>query len=167
MQVIRMNLIDYGRIMISSMQQVVIEVLSQVEQHGLPGENHFVIEFSTSHEDVELPPRLTESYPVSMTIVLQHQFEDLRTDRNGFAVTLSFDDRPECIYIPVASIRSFTDPSAKFNLTFPDLTEIEAQSDPADRPEGDAKFDDAEAQEGSGEDAATVVSLEKFRNRPK
>ena len=167
MQVIRMNLIDYGRIMISSMQQVVIEVLSQVEQHGLPGENHFVIEFSTSHEDVELPPRLTESYPVSMTIVLQHQFEDLRTDRNGFAVTLSFDDRPECIYIPVASIRSFTDPSAKFNLTFPDLTEIEAESDPADRPEEDEKLDDAEAQEGSGEDSATVVSLDKFRNRPK
>lgn len=167
MQVIRMNLIDYGRIMISSMQQVVIEVLSQVERHGLPGENHFVIEFSTDHEDVRLPRRLVESYPDSMTIVLQHQFEDLRTDRNGFAVTLSFGDRPECIYVPVEAIRSFTDPSAKFNLTFPDLREIEQESSPPERTEGDVSSGEPEPHEDPGEDSATVVSLDKFRNRPK
>ena len=161
-----MNLIDYGRIMINSMQQVVISVLSQVEQHGLPRENHFVIEFSTDHQDVRLPPRLMKRYPSSMTIVLQHQFEDLKTEMDGFAVTLSFNDRPENIYVPVSAIRSFSDPSAKFNLTFPDLRNPEVEAGSADKSGDESKFEET-PQEESGGELATVVSLDKFRNKPK
>ena len=161
-----MNLIDYGKIMINSMHQVVIEVLSHVEQHGLCGENHFVIKFSTDHDNVRLPPHLLEQYPNSMTIVLQHQFENLKVNQAGFAVTLSFDDRPESIFVPIDAVRSFTDPSAKFNLTFPDLRELDSSSGTEHHATATPDADDTDKPAEPGEKSATIVSLDQFRNKP-
>jgi len=53
-----------------------------------------------------------------MTIVLEHQFWDLAVTDDAFAVTLSFQNRPERLTIPLAAISAFTDPSVKFELRF-------------------------------------------------
>ena len=53
-----------------------------------------------------------------MTIVLQYQFEDLIVKENEFSVVLSFDNQPETIVIPFASLTAFADPSVKFGLQF-------------------------------------------------
>ena len=59
-----------------------------------------------------------------MTIVLQNQFWDLKVADIGFEVGLSFDDRPELLFIPFAAILGFFDPSVEFGLKF----EVEADA---------------------------------------
>ncbi len=55
--------------------------------------------------------RLREQYPEEMTVVLQHQFRDLKISDTGFEVVLSFGGVPERLGIPFTAIKSFTDPS--------------------------------------------------------
>ncbi len=62
----------------AAMREVVARALSYVAEKGLPGEHHFYITFRTDHPGVVIPPRLRAQYPHEMTIVLQHQFWDLR-----------------------------------------------------------------------------------------
>ena len=52
-------------------------------RHGLPGEHHFYLTFRTDHPGVVIPPRLRAQYPQEMTIVLQHQFWDLKMDEEA------------------------------------------------------------------------------------
>lgn len=53
-----------------------------------------------------------------MTIVLQHQFEELNITDEYFSVVLSFDNVKEKITIPFDSLIAFADPSVKFGLQF-------------------------------------------------
>jgi hypothetical protein len=53
-----------------------------------------------------------------MTIVLQHQFWDLKVDSDRFEVGLSFDGIPERLSVPFAAIKGFFDPSVQFGLQF-------------------------------------------------
>ena len=93
--------------------------MTEVARHGLPGDHHFYLTFDTEHEGVEISERLRASYPGEMTIVLQHQYEDLEVDERGFAVTLSFSSRPRRLGVPWQALRRFVDPAASFGLEFP------------------------------------------------
>ena len=53
-----------------------------------------------------------------MTIVLQHQFENLIVKDDHFSVELSFDNQQEKVVIPFAALTAFADPSVKFGLQF-------------------------------------------------
>lgn len=112
------NLIDYGRLVDEAMHVMVFKVLKRVEQEGLPGEHHFFISFITKYKGVKIGENLLEKYPHDMTIVLQHQYQDLKVDAKGFAITLSFSGNQESIYVPYSSIVSFADPSVQFGLQF-------------------------------------------------
>ena len=63
---------------------------------GCPAEHHFYITFRTDHPGVVMPPRLRAQYPQEMTIVLQHQFWDLKMDDEAglISVGLSFGGVP-------------------------------------------------------------------------
>jgi len=108
------------------MRGVVREALARAVTHGLPGAHHFYVTFKTQAPGVLLAPHLAAKYPDEMTIVLEHQFWDLEVRDDGFAVTLSFNNRPERIGIPWPAIAAFADPSVKFGLQFPGSAEAEA-----------------------------------------
>ncbi len=107
------------------------DVLAETAKKGLPGEHHFYISFDTRAEGVRMSPRLREQYPEEMTIVLQHQFWDLKVTDDGFEVGLSFGGVPERLGVPFAAVKSFVDPSVQFALQFEQLLEAPPAAAPA------------------------------------
>ena len=148
--------IDYGTLMHRAMRGLILEVLNDVAENGLPGQHHFFITFDTMHPDVEMADWLSDRYPEEMTVVMQHWFDNLHVTDDGFAVTLNFGDAPEPLYVPYDSIRTFVDPSVEFGLRFE--TQDDEEEAAAVAPVGDVetKTDDAASD-------AEVVSLDKFR----
>ena len=151
--------IDYGQLMHRAMRGLIRQVLQQVAEDGrLPGEHHFFITISTGSPGVQMAPWLHDRYPEEMTIVIQHWFENLVVDDEGFAITLNFGNSPEPMYIPFDAVSTFVDPSVEFGLRFEtQLTE----SDDDEEAAGDgAESADSEA---AAPQEAEIVSLDKFR----
>ena len=90
------------------------------------------ITFDTQHDAVRLSPRLREQYPDEMTVVLQHQFWDLKITEEAFEVGLSFSGVAERLYIPFEAITAFADPSVQFALQFETL--VDAPEEGAEAP---------------------------------
>ena len=107
---------NYDQLMLDSHRGLIREVLSQVEQTGLPGEHHFFIIFSTTHQGARISDRLKAQYPEEMTIVLQHQYTNLKIYKDRFEIQLSFNRIPELLVVPFAAITGFVDPSVPFGL---------------------------------------------------
>ncbi len=152
--------IDYGNLMHDAMRGLIRKVLSQVQEDGLPGEHHFFISFSSQHPGVRLADWLVERFPDTMTIVMQHWFDDLEVGEEGFGVTLNFNDQPENMFIPYDAIRTFVDPSVEFGLKFESQEGPEA---PPPEPKDKTRADDSAAQSDKAEGEAEVVSLDAFR----
>lgn len=115
--------IRYDILVQDALRGMVRDVLADVARKGLPGDHHFFITFDTNAEGVRLSERLHERYPEEMTVVLQHQFWDLKVTDEAFEVGLSFGGVAERLYVPFAAISSFADPSVQFALQFETLTE--------------------------------------------
>lgn len=148
--------IDYGNLMHRALRGLIQEVLQDVAEHGLPGVHHFFITFDTTHPDAKLADWLRDRYPQEMTVVMQHWFDNLVVDDEGFAITLNFGDMPEPLYIPFDAVRTFVDPSVEFGLRFEtqDADEDEDDEDEGAEEDGD---DDAPRQD------AEVVRLDTWR----
>ena len=86
--------IRYDLLTQQALRGVVRSVLTDTAKKGLPGDHHFYISFDTHAEGVRLSDRLLAQYPDEMTIILQHQFWDLKVDDEGFEVGLSFGGSP-------------------------------------------------------------------------
>ncbi|WP_281982664.1 SspB family protein [Thalassorhabdomicrobium marinisediminis] len=141
-----------------AMRSLIQEVLTDVSAKGLPGNHHFFVTFDTMHPDVEIADWLSDRYPGEMTIVIQHQYEGLDVGNQGFAITLSFGDQPEPLYIPYDAIKTFVDPSVEFGLRF------ETQDDEGeDAPVEEAPMEEMAEPEGESRQDAEVVSLDQFR----
>jgi hypothetical protein len=110
--------IDYGDLIDDAMHAIVKKVLERVVKEGLPGNHHFFISFLTQYPGADVSEALLEKYPEEMTIVIQHQFDDLTVDEEKFSVVLSFDNVKERIVIPFDALTAFADPSVKFGLQF-------------------------------------------------
>jgi hypothetical protein len=126
------DLVRYDLLVQEALKSVVRRVLSDAAREGLPGEHHFYISFRTEHPGVRLSQRLREKYPKEMTIVLQHQFDQLLVHDHGFEVGLSFSGFPERLRVPFDSLSGFFDPSVQFGLKFETSDEEAA----AETPEG-------------------------------
>lgn len=110
----------YDRMVTMALRGVVRDVLALTADQGhLPGDHHFYITFRTDRADVEMPDFLREKYSPEITIVLEHRFSDLQVELDRFAVTLSFNNRPQRLVVPFSAITAFADPSVKFSLEFP------------------------------------------------
>ncbi len=116
--------IRYDVLTQEAMLGVVKKVLTETARAGLQGEHHFFISFLTNYPGVRLSSRMRERYPDEMTIVVQHQFWDMKVADNGFEIGLSFDEIPESLSIPFAAIKGFFDPAVQFGLQF-DVVEEE------------------------------------------
>lgn len=157
--------LHYDRMMENALRGVVREALETAAATGLPGEHHFYITFRTDFPEVDIPARLKQRHPDEMTIVLQHQFWDLKVDTDRFGVTLSFDRVHERLIVPYAAITAFVDPSVQFGLQFPASTPPAAKSEPEPAKEiakADAK---AETPAEAPEPGARVVALDAFRKK--
>jgi hypothetical protein len=147
--------IDYGNLMHRAMRGLIQQVLTRVAQDGLPGSHHFFITFDTTHPAVGMADWLRARYPAEMTIVLQHWFENLSVDDDGFAVTLNFGNQPEPLRIPFDALRTFVDPSVEFGLRF--------ETHEAEDDDGEADEREPPPQPPPSPQGAEVVSLDKFR----
>lgn len=149
--------IDYGNLMHRAMRSLIQDVLTDVEQNGLPGEHHFFITFDTQHPDVGIADWLSDRYPGEMTVVMQHWYDNLKVGSDGFAITLNFGDSPEPLYIPYDSIKTFVDPSVEFGLRF------ETQEDEEDTDEVPEADMAEEVEDDTPARDAEIVSLDSFR----
>ena len=164
--------IDYQNYIDAAMRRVVRDVLKDVQKNGLKSEHHFFVTFQTNHPGVTISETLKARYPDEMTIVVQHQFWDLKIEEKGFGITLSFNNIPEKLYVPYASMTSFADPSVKFGLHFSnnlfedfdeyfdediDIEELEEEFMEA----ANAKAEEQDNSSGPAE----VISLDNFRKK--
>jgi hypothetical protein len=120
--------IRYDILVQEALRGMVREVLSDVAKtKALPGDHHFFITFDTTADGVRLSDRLRAQYPEEMTIVLQHQFWDLKIGTDEFEVGLSFGGVAERLGVPFEAIKAFADPSVQFTLQFETLPEAANQ----------------------------------------
>ncbi len=125
---------------------------------GIPGAHHFYVTFRTRAPGVSVPPDILAKYPEEMTVVLQHQYWDLKVEPNRFSVMLKFGGVPKVLAMPYAAVTRFYDPSVQFLLQFESPLELEAvEEEPAPEPEA--------PQPPSGDDGPKVVSLDQFRKK--
>lgn len=153
--------LDYQGLVQEALRGVVRMVLQRVQREGrLPGAHHFYITFQTAHPGVKISQAIQSRYPEEMTIVLQHQFWDLKAGEEGFQITLSFSGKPEKLEIPYQAVKSFFDPSTKFGLQF--IPAAQDAPPPKKAPEPTPELDGkSEKPHKPGE----VVSLDQFRKK--
>ena len=142
------------------------DVLKLVAELGdAPGEHHFFIEFLTGAPGVSIPDHLKEQYPERMTIVLQHQFENLTVTDDEVGVTLWFKGKEARLEIPFDAVTQFADPSAQFGVNF-DVSEPENENDvveTSDAPE--TETEEASEDKADKSEGADIVSLDSFRKK--
>ncbi len=147
-----------------ALREVAIRAIESAAANGLPGDHHFYLTFRTDHPGTTVPGHLKARYPQEITIVLQHQFEGLRVDRDAqvFEVTLFFGGVPSRLVVPFGALTVFHDPHVRFGLRFP----VTGSDGPAveDEPAGGEPAPDAPPAEPQG--PAQVVSLDAFRRKP-
>ncbi|NTJ67160.1 hypothetical protein G6M50_04215 [Agrobacterium rhizogenes] len=164
--------IRYDILAQDALRGVIRKVLTEVGATGrLPGDHHFFITFLTGAPGVRISQHLKSKYPEQMTIVIQHQFWDLKITESQFEIGLSFSDVPEKLVVPFNAIRGFYDPSVNFELEFDvpladeeeetSSSEITAYPVPVEGEEVPA----AAAKEGEEKKPGSVVSLDAFRKK--
>ncbi len=167
------DLMRYDLLAQNALKSVVRDALRIAETKGLPGDHHFYIAFNTRHPGVGLSDKIAARYPREMTIVLQHQFNNLHVYEDRFEVELSFDHVAEHLVIPFDAVKGFLDPAVQFGLQFETiaadrkLREVEPPK-PATAPAVAEAVEEpaAKTPESAGQDdAAKVVSLDLFRKR--
>lgn len=159
--------LDYDFLMQNALRHMMRDVLEIIAKIGdAPGEHHFYIEFLTTAPGVSIPDHLLEDYPERMTIVLQHQFEELIVTEKDFAVTLWFKGKESRLEIPYDAVTSFADPSVQFGLRFEPADDDEKDDDEtAAEQTKDTQDDHPPAEAEKSSDGADIVSLDAFRKK--
>ena len=172
------SLLPYDRWIEQAYRRVMIRALNHAAAEGLPGAHHFYVTFRTDDPGTIVPKRMLAQYPTEMTIVLQHQFWDLKVDEatHTLSVGLSFGNVPTTLVVPLRAITGFADPQVRLVLRFTaahadDVAGAAPGAGPAPVPAepqaalaGPAAAPDAEA--GPPPDPTPqVVSLDAFRKR--
>ncbi len=168
----------YDKLVEKALRNVVREAVQFVVENGLPEDHHFYITFLTDYDGVEIPDYLRQQYPDEMTIVLQYQFYGLQIKDEAINVTLSFNNVPEKLVVPLDAITIFADPAVNFALQFQpmddfdedDIEFIPDEMDDIEEDEGDSGDDsapkDKKKKKKSGDkDDTNVISLDSFRKK--
>lgn len=171
----------YAAMVHQALRGLVRSALEYAGEHGLPGEHHFYLTFRTDHPGVAIPARLKAQYPEEITIVLQHQFWDLKVQENAFSVGLSFSGVPAALTVPFDALTGFADPAMQAN-PFADVA-LMVDKDrgfalrvpPVGGPAATAPYAEQEAPEAATPaepppadapaEVPQVVSLDAFRKR--
>ena len=155
-----------------ALRGVIRHSLSYAAEHGLPGDHHFYITYLTDGDDVELPSYLRVDHQEEMTIVLQHEFEELVVTEEAFWVTLRFNGKPERLRVPFHAVISFTDPSVNFSLQIKTALESDGGIETDMAVAGNFEIEGTEAspepeaaQDGADERSGEVIALDAFRKK--
>ena len=172
------SLLPYDRWIEQAYREVMIKALTYAQGQGLPGAHHFYITFRTTDRGVQIPTRLLAQYPQEMTIVLQHQFWDLKVDLAAgvMSVGLSFGSVPSILVVSFAEISGFADPQVRLVLRFTapegDVAAEEAAPElvpaipaPEALPAPEAASAEVPPAAAPDADSPQVVSLDAFRRR--
>ncbi|MGV1756241.1 SspB family protein [Rhizobium sp. A22-96] len=163
--------IRYDILAQDALRGVIRKVLTEVGATGrLPGDHHFFITFLTGAPGVRISQHLKSKYPEQMTIVIQHQFWDLKITESLFEIGLSFSDVPEKLVVPFNAIRGFYDPSVNFELEFDvPLADDEEETTSGEITAYPVPAEGAEepvaAKDGEEKKPGSVVSLDSFRKK--
>ena len=161
--------IRYDILAQDALRGVIRKVLSEVAATArLPGDHHFFITFLTGAPGVRISQHLKSKYAEQMTIVIQHQFWDMKVTETQFEIGLSFSDTPEKLVVPFNAIRGFYDPSVNFELEFDvplaeeeeEVVEAEITAYPVPTENKTASTEEKPDEEKK---AGSVVSLDAFR----
>ena len=150
--------IDYKKFVDDAMLEVIRKVLLQIQHSGF-GDHQLYISFKTSDPLVQLSSRIKKSYPNEITIVLEHQFDNLVVEPYEFKVGISFDGIYEQVKVPFRAITRFSDYSANFTI----------QLDCSNDLKGGRQTNDLDIVYNVDQTTQTdnVIELDKFRNKNK
>ena len=119
------EIFPYDQWVNEALLKVLARALKQLSEKGPSDNHHFFIDIQTGYQGVDIPDFLRTQFPEDITIVLQHQFEELVVNEDGFEVSLSFSGKKSRLKIPFGAVTSFADPSVNFGLQI----DIQAASD--------------------------------------
>ena len=161
------SLLPYEAWTEQALREVVAEAMAHAGLHGLPGGHHFYLTFRTDHPGVVIPQRLRAQYPEEMTIVLQHQFWDLKMDREARLITvgLSFNGVPATLAIPLEAVIGFADPHVRYGLRFHPIMPETVQEEPAQLPAPGPAVAGTAEETAEKPETPQVVSLDAFRRK--
>ena len=152
--------INYPKIIDDSMHGAVRNILSIIEREGIKEPHKFFITFLTYCPGVQLSYRVCAKYPAEITIVLQHQFEQLVVGDTYFSIGLTFNGIFETVVVPYKAITSFTDAGEKIEIQFGYYAENpDEMKDTVAEPE--PIVPEIESVTGN------VISLDQFRKKKK
>lgn len=164
------EIIRYDKWIEDSLRNVIKRALAVAAGEGLPGEHHFYITFNTGADGVTIPERLKPQHPDEMTIVIQHQYEDILVGDDDFEVTLYFGGRAGHLRIPFEAVTAFSDPSVNFALQFKGESENENENAGEDNKKSAAveAFPEQDTEAGASAGGANketgeVIALDSFR----
>ena len=156
-----MSYLNYEQMIDAALLSVVRDALRQIEKDGLKGDHHFYLSFLTQFPGVVLPEDIRQAYPEEITIVLQHEFWNLKVDPEKVSVDVKFDDRVDTVEVPFQAVSHVSDPAVNFELEFnPKIGNVRhfQFGDSATSQKQESVSSDLET-------TGTVVSLDHFRKK--
>ena len=108
--------INYSQILKKNMINVLKDVLQEIKRNDQKTYHHLYVTFKTNNKNVILPKWLKKKYSNEMTIIIQHEYWNLKIYEEKFEILLSFSDVKVNLSIPFNTIISFADPYANFGL---------------------------------------------------
>ena len=149
---------DYEAMAPGALRDLMATALGEVASRGLLGDHHFYITYDTRLDGVAMPESLRAQYPEVITIVLQHEFWDLKVTDQGFSVSLAFNGVPHHLVVPFNAVVGFADPSVNFSIQY-NVPQADGAAAPASEPQDEPEPDEAADKPGE------VVTLDSFRKK--
>jgi hypothetical protein len=164
-------MINYKKLLDEALLGFVKKILLYIQSNSIDSPLYFT--FATEHPEVILPIKVREQYPKEITIVLQHQFEDLAIFNDKFSVILSFNGIQEKVVVPFDAILAISDPAANFGIHLSDYDDLNGsfflKEDEGGvvsiNPESFIKKDKT-TKKMLQQKEAEIVSLDSFRKNP-
>jgi len=156
--------LNYEKLVDEALRTVVREALREIASSGLPAGHHLYISFKTQAEGVQIAEDLRKQFPDEMTIVLQHQYWDLKVGKAEFRVTLNFDKIPHELVIPLSAMSGFADQGANFGLQFGgNLVGNHAHDSHTLTPSNQKETDDPTTEKPNDTARPKIIALDSFR----
>ena len=156
-----MSYLNYEQMIDTALLSVVRDALRQIEKDGLKGDHHFYLSFLTQYPGVGLPDDIRQAYPEEITIVLQHEFWNLKVETDRLSVDVKFDDRVETVEVPFQAVSHVSDPAVNFELEFnPKVGNVRHFQFG-----GDVSTSSKDRDPRTSEPGGTVISLDHFRKK--
>ena len=156
--------LNYEKLVEDALRTVVREALLKIASFGLPAGHHLYISFKTQAEGVQMTEALRKQFPDEMTIILQHQYWNLKVEKTEFRVTLNFNKIPQELVIPLSALSGFADQGANFGLQFGEssIGQHAHNSNPP-TPGNQEEMDNQTTEKHNDTSSPKIIALDSFR----